>query len=346
MQKNRLYWLLQILGWSLYVVLASTVIMLSNGSISKETTINLFIAYSVGIFVSHQYRNALVKLRWPSMKLKSLIPRVFLGAVVSAITFELIYLLVKVVFNIGEVSIDESDIIQNILNWFILMLMWSMIYFLFHFFNNYKKEEIKNLQWEAQQKEIQLNKLKSQLNPHFIFNSMNTIRALIDEDPAKAKKCVTQLSNILRNSLLMGEKKAVSFEEELRIVKDYLEIEQTRFEERLRVDFEIEDATLNRVVPLLMVQTLVENGIKHGISKFPSGGLLKIKAYLEKSDLKIEIENPGFYNEQASSETGFGVKNSRQRLNILFGDKASLNFVNLQDNKVQTELLIPREIKL
>ncbi|HRD40120.1 MAG TPA: histidine kinase, partial [Bacteroidia bacterium] len=90
-----------------------------------------------------------------------------------------------------------------------------------HYLENYKKTEIQNLRWEAASKDIELNKLKSQLNPHFMFNSMNSIRALIDENPAKAKEAVTQLSNILRNTLLMNKNKEIVLEEELRIVKDY-----------------------------------------------------------------------------------------------------------------------------
>src|SRR5690606_14938941 len=97
------------------------------------------------------------------------------------------------------------------------------------------KEEIKNLKWQAVKNEIELNRLISQLNPHFVFNSMNSIRALIDEDPKLAKQAVTELSNVLRNSLLMGKKTMVAFSEELKMVKDYLSLEKIRFEEKLQI---------------------------------------------------------------------------------------------------------------
>ena len=93
---------------------------------------------------------------------------------------------------------------------------------MFHFVNNYKKEEIKNLKWQAAKNEIELNKLKSQLNPHFIFNSMNSIRALVSEDPKLAKEAITQLSNVLRNSLLMGKQKLIPLGDEMKLVNDYL----------------------------------------------------------------------------------------------------------------------------
>src|SRR5690606_34796559 len=127
------------------------------------------------------------------------------------------------------------EIMQLIINLSGVFIIWSLLYFLFHFINNYKKEEIKNLKWEAARNEIELNKIKSQLNPHFIFNSMNSIRALVDENPDLAKNAITQLSNVLRNSLLMGKKKLIPLGDELKIVDDYLSLEKTRFEERLTI---------------------------------------------------------------------------------------------------------------
>src|SRR5690606_38237133 len=125
---------------------------------------------------------------------------------------------------------------------------------------------------QAVKNEIELNRLISQLNPHFVFNSMNSIRALIDEDPKLAKQAVTELSNVLRNFLLMGKKTMVAFSEELKMVKDYLSLEKIRFEEKLQIIIKVDDDCMNFLVPPLMIQTLVENGIKHGTSKLPEGG--------------------------------------------------------------------------
>ena len=119
--------------------------------------------------------------------------------------------------------------------------------------------------------EIELNNLKSQLNPHFIFNALNSIRALVDENPSKSKQAINQLSNILRNSLASDKKGLTKFEDELKIVKDYLGLESIRFEERLKTEFDIHPDSQKFLVPPLMIQTLVENGIKHGISKLTAG---------------------------------------------------------------------------
>ncbi len=219
-------------------------------------------------------------------------------------------------------------------------VFWSLIYFGFHYLQNYKKTEIQNLRWEASSKDIELNKLKSQLNPHFMFNSMNSIRALIDEDPAKAKEAVTQLSNILRNTLLMNKNKEIFLEEELKIVKDYLALEHIRYEERLKYNFNIEEGALKKIVPPLIVQAQVENAIKHGISKLPKGGEVNVNAKLMDKNLLIEINNTGqLSNEQ--SETGFGLLNSKQRLELLYGNKATIEIANTNNNEVSVKIKIP-----
>src|SRR5205085_6678051 len=116
-------------------------------------------------------------------------------------------------------------------------------------------------------RKLELKTIKAHINPHFIFNALNSIRALIDEDPNRARNAVTHLSNILRSSMQAEKLETVPFEKELNIVKDYLALEYIRFEERLKIEYSIEGATLNQPVPPMMLQTLVENAIKHGIGK-------------------------------------------------------------------------------
>lgn len=192
--------------------------------------------------------------------------------------------------------------------------------------------------------EIELNNLKSQLNPHFIFNALNSIRALVDENPSKSKQAINQLSNILRNSLASDKKGLTNFEDELKIVRDYLGLESIRFEERLRTEFDIEPESRNFLVPPLMIQTLVENGIKHGISKLTRGGLVQVKTYVTQGKkLTIQIRNSGHLPANAKrSKSGLGLKNTRQRLKLIYGDQASFRILNENDNFVLTEIIIPQ----
>jgi len=293
------------------------------------------------VLVSHGYRSIIVKYNLLNLHLSKLIIPIFFGAFgLSIVTFFFKWLLVDIIIEQKQSFFLWSDFFFSIASWFVIYLLWSLFYFLFHYVTNYKNEEIKNLKWEAKKNEIELNRLISQMNPHFIFNAMNSIRALIDEDPKSAKIAINQLSNVLRNSLLMGKKKLISFAEELKLVEDYLNLEKTRFEEKLTIKLAINENSKNFLVPPLMIQTLVENAIKHGTSKLPKGGTVEIIASIEADKLKVIIYNSGHYNEQTSSETGFGLANTKQRLDLLYGKEALFSIKN-EDNKVKTILLIP-----
>jgi LytS/YehU family sensor histidine kinase len=287
-----------------------------------------------------------VKLDWLKLKIIALIPRVVISSLVCGSGFYVLHSFISEVLILGEsVSFEWLDILQTTLNLSVIFLVWSSLYFLFHFIQNYRKEEIKNLRWQALSNEVELNKLKSQLNPHFIFNSMNIIRALVDENPEKSKDSITQLSNILRSSLLMGRKKVISLSEELQLVKDYLSLEKTRFEERLQVEFEIGKNSLDHQLPPMILQTLVENGIKHGISKLENGGKIKVTSRKEGEKLHLTILNSGqLLTGNNEEEAGFGILNSRQRLSLLYGNRASLSIRNASNNLVLAELIIPSEI--
>jgi LytS/YehU family sensor histidine kinase len=192
--------------------------------------------------------------------------------------------------------------------------------------------------------QIELNNLKSQLNPHFIFNALNSIRALVDENPLKSKQAINQLSNILRSSLASDKKGLTKFEDELKIVKDYLGLESIRFEERLKAEFDIHPDSEKFLVPPLMIQTLVENGIKHGISRLTQGGVIQLKTIVENHHLKIRIRNSGrLINGERSGKSGIGLKNTVQRLKLIYGEQASFRIVNEKDNFVLTEIVIPQK---
>ena len=141
--------------------------------------------------------------------------------------------------------------------------------------NRNRNNELDRLKLETTVKELELKTIKSHINPHFIFNSLNSIRALVDENPKRARRAITELSNILRSSMQAEKSETVTLEKELDIVKDYLALEQMRFEERLKIELEIDEDTLQQPVPPMMLQTLVENAIKHGISKQIKGGVVR-----------------------------------------------------------------------
>jgi len=342
LKKTRLYWISQVAGWLLYAIVVGVFNVLTGNQLSAELIYSLISIFLIGLSVAHFFRLIVVKLNWMRYNIPRLIPRILLGTLLAGIV---VYFLKSIIIERlivqNDYEFNLTEAFPSIISWTLLYLIWSLLYFLFHFVTNYKKEEIKNLKWQAAKNEIELNKLKSQLNPHFIFNSMNSIRALVEEDPALAKEAITQLSNVLRNSLLMGRKKLISLDDEMKLVNDYLGLEKTRFEERLTIVRKIERNTEQFLIPPLMIQTLVENGIKHGTSRLPEGGVIEIHSSLKNNVLEIIIYNSGMYDSTKESETGFGLVNTVQRLKLIYGDEASFK-INNENNRVKTTLLIPQ----
>ncbi|MCG6912473.1 histidine kinase [bacterium BMS3Abin03] len=342
MNRKKLYWLCQVLGWSL-IVLLNLVIVSSFREIGWERILlGLFFAFT-GITLTHIFRGILKKRNWLELQLKQIIPRVLVSSIFLGVTIYLIVHLVGILSSaLPEENYSATHPVIGIINTSGITLVWMLIYFSIHYLENYKKTEIESLIWEAAVKDYELKTLKSQLNPHFMFNAMNSIRALIEEDPDNAKAAITKLSNILRFSLKMERAERVALGEEIENVNDYLGLEKIRFEERLSYSFNIDAASARIEIPPMMIQTLVENGIKHGISKIAGGGEINIKSEVDNSKLYIEIKNDGHLDENMlKSSKGFGISNTKHRLNLLYGEKASFSLTNENGNKVSAKLVIP-----
>lgn len=340
--KRRLYWGLQIGGWTLYALIQIAVSVFASPDESVSTERVLFLSYEAFfcLLITHGYRYFITRWRWLGLGMSRLIPKVILSVFGLGVIIYFVRMPVSIplhMFNM-EVAFDPKNILGLSLIYALIFFLWTALYFIYNYFERYNK----SLKLEASAREIELNNLKSQLNPHFIFNALNSIRALVDENPSKSKQAINQLSNILRNSLVSEKRGLTRFEDELKIVKDYLGLESIRFEERLRTEFHIDPISKEFLVPPLMIQTLVENGIKHGISKLTKGGVIQIQTQVVNDRLKIQIRNSGKYvNGARKHSTGLGLENTRQRLRLIYGDDASFRILTENNNFVLTEINIP-----
>lgn len=228
----------------------------------------------------------------------------------------------------------------NIFITLILATLWLLIYIVWHYIEKEKNDQFDKLKLETLVKELELKTIKSHINPHFIFNALNSIRALVDENPTRARTAITELSNILRSSMHAEKLETVPLHRELDIVNDYLALEQMRFEERLQVKYEIDEDTLDQPVPPMMLQTLVENAIKHGISKQINGGSITIKSLFTKDHHEICVVNSGQLTGNNNGD-GFGLKSTQDRLNLLYQDKASFHIRNIDGNMVESKIIMP-----
>lgn len=340
--KRRLYWTLQIGGWMLYAILQIVLSIAASGVISLRRGIFLGAEALLCLLVTHLFRLFINKRKWLSMSMARLIPRILVSTLLLSLMVYFLRMPISLLLGFfdREIAFNPEKMLGLTSVYALIFFLWSILYFTYHYFDRYNK----SLKYEASMVEIELNNLRSQLNPHFIFNALNSIRALVDENPSKSKQAINQLSNILRKSLTPDKQGLTKFEDELKIVKDYLGLESIRFEERLHTEFIIDPASRQFLVPPLMIQTLVENGIKHGISKLKQGGLIQVKTKVENQSLKIQIRNSGRITNGVikHSKNGLGIKNTVQRLKLIYGERAFFKIANENNNFVLTEILIPQ----
>lgn len=341
MQKIRIYWITQLTGWFVYFTLNFFFFSFKNYSSVRDVVFHLLLV-PAAILLTHGLRYFIIAKRWLQQPVFFQLGIAIIAGLLLSLTFFLIQFILNTLIFGASIKLSVVDFWQAILNFSFVFFVWSVFYFSFHYIRNYRKAEIQQLKMQASLKEAELNKLKSQLNPHFMFNAMNSIRALIDENPQKAKQAVTQLSNILRQTLTLEKNKLILFGDEMILIKDYLALEKIRFEERLNYFFEIDEASAQYKIPPMLLQTLVENAIKHGISTLTEGGTVSITTRhdAERKKLKIEIINSGSYMPDENTPSGYGIQNTRDRLRFVFADDASFFIVN-ENSVVKTEIVIP-----
>lgn len=226
---------------------------------------------------------------------------------------------------------------------FILIALWLLLYMVWHFVEKNRKDQVDKLTLEKTVKELELKTIKSHINPHFIFNSLNSIRALVDENPERARTAITELSNILRSSMKAEKMETVPLKRELDLVKDYLALEQMRFEERLKIELKIDEDTLEQPVPPMMLQTLVENAIKHGISRQIDGGFIKICSDFKDNNHELVVQNSGQLNADMNTD-GFGIKSTHDRLRFLYQGKATFEIKNIDGEMVESKVIMPVDV--
>lgn len=188
-----------------------------------------------------------------------------------------------------------------------------------------RRAEQRSMELSILAREAELRALRAQVHPHFLFNSLNSISALVSADPVRAREMCVLLAEFFRKTLTLGEKSAVTLEEELTVARTYLAIEALRLGTRLCVEEEIDEAARGCRVPPLLLQPLVENAIRHGIATCPEGGVLRIEARTDGQRLRISVENPFDPDAPARPGAGVGLTNVRRRLLAGYGDRSRLD---------------------
>ncbi|MEO5681901.1 MAG: histidine kinase [Chitinophagaceae bacterium] len=340
------YWLFQLFGWGMFIVM-NVFFAYTFDRFDAKFGYRLLVYLALGITLSHLMRwvinraNILTKPIEHQILGFIFITFIFSFAVGISESFLLDSLSLLRKSGTGEKTMQFSKLIlSSAFNSFIYLFIWNCIYYIYHYVQKSRRQQVDTLKLETLVKELELKTIKSHINPHFIFNALNSIRALIDENPLRARDAITELSNILRSSMQADKLETVPFERELNIVKDYLALEYIRFEDRLRIEYDIDEDTLDQPVPPMMLQTLVENAIKHGISKQVNGGIVKIISDFKYDHHELVVQNTGHLN-GAYNGDGFGLTSTQNRLQLLFGEKANFTIKEINGNTVEAKVILP-----
>jgi hypothetical protein len=331
----RKYWLLQFAGWLGYSLVGIT-INLTNGARIGPLLIGHAMLIACSIVLTHLFRRAIRRRRAPDEPVSTLWP--FLASVAVGIS------LVQAVLVVGTnmaLTRDTWNVTAMVALWWGMLLatgLWTILYVRFaeHRQHAHREHELRRTLREAE-----LLALEAQINPHFLFNSLNSIRALVTVEPVRAQDMLTRLANVLRSTLDRHHRHTVTLSSELESVGDYLSLEAIRFQDRLRTTVDLDPAASTCTIPPLLVQTLVENAIKHGIARIPGGGEIVVRARRTEGTVSVDVENTGSLPLPAPTGADgtlsqVGLANARERLRLVYGEHATMSLVERHGRVVAT----------
>jgi hypothetical protein len=360
---HSLYWGCQISCWGgLWALFFFIFISGSTRQPSTPLLIEQTLYCSFGLIGTHLLRILFYWFDWNRLSLFALIPRVLLATILLGIVEVWgIHAVLTAwmpalpahhsLYHIPHVPPREPVGEQRFHSlprfvWFefgkcaLTLFAWSAVYFGYQYQKQLKAVQLESLRLDAAVKEAELKALRSQVNPHFLFNSLNTIRALIDESPPKAREGVTRLAELFRGALRMSELNTIPLRVELQTVDAYLALEQLRFEDKLKVQMDIDQTTLAFPVPPFLVQSLIENAFKHGVYTLRRGGEISCVIRPQSEGLSISITNPGRLAPAAARKES-GLANARARLELIYGSLASLRLYQDAGDCIVTNVFLP-----
>ena len=349
------YWICQSGGWGIYSLTKIIGFITVDQTPWANATVTVLLLSIAGMGLTHWLRNFMRRHGWSALGTRKLALR---GLAASfALATPLAVLTSFTSIGVLEVQLPSLETLPapfgldlvplitisiNLVNWAFVFATWMIVYFTTLGVRQHKGAALRQSELARALQQAELRLLKSQLNPHFLFNALNTVRSLIADDPARAQHAVTRLANTLRYTLGAGQNDLVSLSRELEIVADYLEIEKMRFETRLTIEREIAADAGDAQIPVMLLQTVVENAIKHGIAELPAGGVLRISAVLHGGVLVLNVENPRPAASSTPDREGTGLRNAEERLRLLFDARASLEPDLSQPERATTRIRIPQ----
>ena len=346
-RKKIVYWILQLLFWDILSGVMAVGYIFSDNYLHLENwqiALDFVIVAALSIFFTHQFRRVLKKtIEFDNIKVLDVF-KIFGLLLLTTILFYIaftIYIRFTYTFIYDRVDVFDhpsQGVKNNILfmiNYGLYFFIWAVFYVAIKSLMELNKSREQRLELESNLKESQLNTLKGQINPHFMFNSLNNIRGLMLEDVDKARHMLTSLSETLRYSFTKSGVNAIALEDELEMVDNYVALSKIQFENRLHYKAVIDEEALYVKIPPMIVQMLVENAIKHGISKLKQGGTVEVRTQVNTEWLEIQVFNSGRLMTTVNT-TQVGLENIKRRIALLYGAKGQFSLKELNDQVVAT----------
>lgn len=344
---SRAHWVGQLLFWGLFAALLLTTSLAdpARKETAREVWENNIVAMLIGLLVAHLLRVYLLALRARAERWWTFVGGMLPMLVAAGAAFMGLLSLLSAVFAPESMLEDGSlptlaDYLGGVGFFAALFAVWTGFYLGYCYYRGYREGVLDRLRLQAAVKEAELRTLKAQVNPHFLFNSLNTLRSMLPAELERPREAVTLLAELLRASLTLGERATVSVAEELETVRNYLALEQLRFEQRLRVHEQVDRAAEPLLVPPFLLQTLVENAVKYGVGTHREGGEVTYEVMRGDAVLLLRVTNTGQLGTKSES-TGLGLANARARLLQLFGPAATLTLSQAAGGLVVAEARIP-----
>jgi two-component system sensor histidine kinase AlgZ len=329
------YWGLQACGWGFYFYAqASGEVIFADTTWQQAGTLwGVFCL--CGIALTDGLRRIIRRRRWLSLPPRGLLVRMVIATLLLATTLDTLTVVLSSAEYHGTVApifgalyrrlSHRNQLINQFVSTLLITLLWVGLYLSFAVQRYRYHAQLRQTELATALQAAELRLLKAQLNPHFLFNALNGVRALIGDEPVRAQEAVTQLARTLRYTLASGEEELVTLSRELEMVNDYLALESLRHADRLQVVRDIAPEAPRVLVPVMLLQTLVDNAFKHGIAQLKQGGTLRIEARVLEGELLLRIVNPCPEKPAAPMfGEGMGLRNSAERLRLLFGERAGL----------------------
>lgn len=341
---KKTYWIFQITGWTLYCLIY--IFFYLSIRVEKQPFFfeQLLTHVFIGFWLTHLMRMIIQQTKILQLNFKKQLIALTILSLFFSFLIGLCIVATEMIFRIQSINLTEFSFfniaIRFAFSYFHFVLIWNLLYFTYHYVQKTRQQNIEQAKLENLLKELEITTIKSHINPQFLFNGLNSIRSLVTDDPVRARKTITMLSNILRSSIQVDKAEKTLFEKELSIIKDYISLEQVRFSDQMKVTYRIDEDTLDQPVPAMVIQHLVENAIKYGINTSNQHSYLELYSEYKEDVHCFGVISQGSLQSYLENEST-AIDEISKRLFLSYGRNARLKITEEREGHITAAICLP-----